>query len=137
MLRDISNVLAVLKNSSQFFSCLGMAYGMLANLPPIYGLYVSLFPTFIYFFFGTSKHISMGRRSLSHKTLRLQVEARTCILGTFAVVSLMTGLVVDQSGCEEELSNSTATIPISTQSTSICLKTVVIVLTLTSDHCCL
>ena len=50
-----------------------MAYGILAGVPPITGLYMAFFPTLIYALFGTSRHISMG---------------------TFAVVSLMTAKIV-------------------------------------------
>lgn len=51
----------------------GMGYALLANVPPIVGLYMAFFPVLIYFLLGTSKHNSMG---------------------TFAVVTLMTGKIV-------------------------------------------
>ncbi|EZA51917.1 Prestin [Ooceraea biroi] len=51
----------------------GMAYALLGDLPPVVGIYMAFFPVFVYFLFGTSKHVSIG---------------------TFAVVCLMTGKVV-------------------------------------------
>lgn len=38
----------------------GMAYGLLAGLPPIYGLYSGIIPMFLYAFFGTSRQLSVG-----------------------------------------------------------------------------
>ncbi len=38
----------------------GMAYGMLAGLPPIYGLYASLIPMILYGLLGTSRHLVIG-----------------------------------------------------------------------------
>ena len=38
----------------------GMAYGLLAGLPPIYGLYAGIVPLFLYAFFGTSRQLSVG-----------------------------------------------------------------------------
>nr|XP_039254879.1 sulfate transporter-like isoform X2 [Styela clava] len=53
----------------------GLAYGLLATLPPIVGIYVSFFPVILYPIFGTSRHISMG---------------------TFAVISILISGVLDQ-----------------------------------------
>eukprot|EP00042_Codosiga_hollandica_P058216 m.874437 g.874437 ORF g.874437 m.874437 type:complete len:899 (-) comp59799_c0_seq2:349-3045(-) len=43
----------------------GIAYALLSGLPPIYGLYTSVVPPFLYVFFGQSPQISMGPFALT------------------------------------------------------------------------
>jgi SulP family sulfate permease len=42
----------------------GMAYALLAGMPPIYGLYAGIVPLLLYAFFGTSRQLSVGPTAL-------------------------------------------------------------------------
>ncbi|CAB3220322.1 unnamed protein product [Arctia plantaginis] len=67
----------------------GLAYSLLANAPPVTGLYMAFFPMLVYVLLGTSPHVS---------------------LGTFAVGMLMCGKCVQQYaiGTEENPAQYTA-----------------------------
>ncbi len=38
----------------------GMAYALIAGLPPVYGLYAAIVPQIVYTFLGTSRHLAVG-----------------------------------------------------------------------------
>ncbi|PIB28141.1 SulP family inorganic anion transporter [Maribacter sp. 4G9] len=67
----------------------GMAYAMIAGLPPVYGLYTALVPVLTYVFLGTSRKVAMGPVAMDS----LLVAAA---LGTFAIsdISEYIGLAV-------------------------------------------
>ncbi|KAK7884945.1 hypothetical protein WMY93_028068 [Mugilogobius chulae] len=67
----------------------GMAFALLANLPPVNGLYSSFFPLIPYFFMGT---------------------AHQMVPGTFAVLSIMVGIVCSDLAPESKFTYFNATL---------------------------
>uniref|UniRef100_A0A1B6D6T1 STAS domain-containing protein n=2 Tax=Clastoptera arizonana TaxID=38151 RepID=A0A1B6D6T1_9HEMI len=59
----------------------GMAYALLGNVPPVVGLYMAIFPAFFYTILGTSKH---------------------CAMGSFAVITLLSGKIVNKYATAEQ-----------------------------------
>ncbi|NWW61578.1 S26A6 protein, partial [Ifrita kowaldi] len=75
----------------------GLAYALLAGLPPVTGLYSSFYPVFLYFFFGTSRHNSVGE--LRDLKVLVPLLGSLPILylfsGPFAVISVMIGSLTE------------------------------------------
>ncbi len=53
------------------FESLGMAYGILASVDPVVGIYTAFFPVMVYVLLGTSKHISLGQPKYMYLQLLL------------------------------------------------------------------
>lgn len=76
----------------------GMAYAMLAGLPPIVGLYASILPLVAYAFFGTSRQLAVGPVAMDSLLVATGVGAiaqggTELYLTLAAVVALLTGII--------------------------------------------
>ncbi len=86
----------------------GMAYALIAGLPPVYGLYASLFPVLVYAFMGTSRHIAVGPVALDSLLVGMglgtlaisgiQQYLSMAILLTFLVGAIQFGLGILRMG---------------------------------------
>lgn len=66
----------------------GMAYGLLAGLPPIYGLYASLFSLVLYAIFGTSRQLSVGPAAIVSMLVAAGIYNLGADLSTSEVISI-------------------------------------------------
>ncbi|WP_298501849.1 sulfate permease [uncultured Maribacter sp.] len=73
----------------------GMAYAMIAGLPPVYGLYASLLPVLMYVFLGTSRQVAVGPVAMDSLLVAasLGTLAITGIENYIAMVIVLTFLV--------------------------------------------
>lgn len=73
----------------------GLAYAMIAGLPPIYGLYAALVPPLIYTIFGTSRNISVGPVAMDSIIVASGIAALATV-GTsqFVTLAILLGFIV-------------------------------------------
>lgn len=113
-----------------------MAFALLASLPPVNGLYSSFFPLIPYFFMGTAHQMVPGKSELSvttviscnsstvqitcalcRKAMKIDVTRCSPHPGTFAVLSIMVGIVCLRLAPESDFSHFNATLNATTVDT--------------------
>jgi len=72
----------------------GMAYAMLAGMPPIYGLYASMIPLILYAIFGTSRQLAVGPVAMISLLIAAGVGAITSDPATFVSLAILLALMV-------------------------------------------
>lgn len=76
----------------------GMAYAVIAGMPPIYGLYAGVIPLLIYPLLGTSKHLSVGPVAIDMLIVAAGVSlitspANSNYIGLVILLTMMTGIL--------------------------------------------
>lgn len=76
----------------------GMAYAVIAGLPPIYGLYTATIPLFIYAIFGTSRQLAVGPTALlalltASGLTKLELGSTAEYIQMAIVLALMVGII--------------------------------------------
>ena len=73
-----------------------MAYALLADVPPILGIYVSVFPVLVYAVFGPSPHISMGKLYCFCTQRTLPLKTRQSFEGTNGLACMLASTAVNK-----------------------------------------
>lgn len=76
----------------------GMAYAVIAGLPPIYGLYAGVIPLLLYPLFATSRHLSVGPVAVDMIIVAagvgaLAVASESDLVGLVILLTMMTGIL--------------------------------------------
>lgn len=76
----------------------GMAYAMIAGLPPVYGLYAAMVPQLIYAIFGTSRQLAVGPVAMDSLLVAAGVSALATLgseqyIALAVLLSLMMGVI--------------------------------------------
>ncbi len=76
----------------------GIAYALIAGLPPIYGLYTALIPQFIYTLFGTSRQLATGPIAIDSLIIAAGISAIASVspdqyIAVVFALTLMTGCI--------------------------------------------
>lgn len=82
----------------------GMAYAMIAGLPPVYGLYASIVPQIIYAIFGTSRHLSVAPVAMDSLLVAtgvtvLATEGTDAYIGFTVLLAFFMGIIQLFLGC--------------------------------------
>lgn len=76
----------------------GMAYAMIAGLPPVYGLYAGIFPPLMYAIFGSSRQLAVGPAAMDSMLVATAIVALGVIdsgdyISTAILLATMVGLI--------------------------------------------
>lgn len=73
----------------------GIAYALIAGLPPIYGLYTALIPQVVYAIFGTSRQLSIGPSAVDSLIVAIGISAiATAGTENYVTLSILLALMI-------------------------------------------